>query len=90
MRSCPVGRTLCVQIAHPPWRARPVALQGPLTPAGLGCRSTCEPASAQLCEDVEVVVEHVAMPAEDCRGAAARPGLVSLARVFAERAATDF
>ena len=32
----PVGRTLCVQIGHPPWRARTVVLQEPLTPAALG------------------------------------------------------
>ena len=61
----PVGRTLCVQIAHPPWRARPVVLQEPLTPAPLGLPVDVQPASAQLCEEVEVVVEHVAMPADE-------------------------
>ena len=61
----PVGRTLCVQIAHPPWRARPVVLQEPLTPAPLGLPVDVQPASAQLCEEVEVVVEHVALPAEE-------------------------
>ena len=62
----PVGRTLCVQIAHPPWRARPLALQSPLAPSALGLELAAEvqPASALLCEDVEVVVEHVALPAE--------------------------
>jgi uncharacterized protein YqjF (DUF2071 family) len=59
----PVGRTLCVQIAHAPWRARPVQLLGPLTPEGLGLAVDVQPASAQLCEDVEAVVEHVAAPA---------------------------
>ncbi len=61
----PVGRTLCVQIAHPPWRSRPVVLEGPLTPAGLGLAVDAQPASAQLCEDVEVVVEHVGLPADE-------------------------
>ena len=60
----PVGRTLCVEIAHPPWRARPVALQETLTPASLGLPVDAAPASAQLCEDVEAVVEHVAVPAD--------------------------
>jgi uncharacterized protein len=60
----PVGRTLCVEITHPPWRARPVALQETLTPAGLGLPVDAAPASAQLCEDVEAVVEHVAVPAD--------------------------
>jgi uncharacterized protein YqjF (DUF2071 family) len=60
----PVGRTLCVQISHSPWRARPVTLQAPLTPEGLGLAVAAQPASAQLCEDVEAVVEHVAMPSE--------------------------
>jgi uncharacterized protein YqjF (DUF2071 family) len=60
----PVGRTLCVQIAHPPWRARPVVLQGPLTPAALGLPVDVQPASAQLCGEVEAVVEHVAVPAQ--------------------------
>ena len=67
----PVGRTLCVRIAHPPWRARPVVLQGPLTPEGLGLPVDVQPASAQLCEDVEAVVEHVAMPAGDAEEEAA-------------------
>ena len=61
----PVGRTLCVQIAHPPWRARPVALQETLTPAALGLAVDAAPASAQLCEDVEAVVEHVAVPSDE-------------------------
>jgi uncharacterized protein YqjF (DUF2071 family) len=61
----PVGRTLCVQIAHPPWRARPVVLQSPLTPAPLGLPVDVAPASAQLCEEVEVVVEHVAAPSDE-------------------------
>jgi uncharacterized protein YqjF (DUF2071 family) len=61
----PVGRTLCVQIAHPPWRARTVVLQEPLTPAPLGLPVDVQPASAQLCEEVEAVVEHVAVPAEE-------------------------
>jgi uncharacterized protein len=61
----PVGRTLCVQIAHPPWRARPVVLQGPLTPEALGLPVAVQPASAQLCEEVEAVVEHLAVPAEE-------------------------
>ncbi|MDB4965201.1 MAG: hypothetical protein JWN44_890 [Myxococcales bacterium] len=60
----PVGRTLCVQIAHAPWRARPLALQSPLSPAALGLPVDVPPASAQLCEDVEVVVEHLAIPAD--------------------------
>lgn len=60
----PVGRTLCVQISHPPWRARPLVLEGPLTPEALGVPADVQPASAQLCENVEVVVEHVALPAE--------------------------
>ena len=61
----PVGRTLCVQIAHPPWRARTVVLQEPLTPAPMGLAADVQPASAQLCEEVEAVVEHVALPAEE-------------------------
>ncbi len=61
----PVGRTLCVQIAHAPWRARPVALEAPLTPAAMGLAVEAAPASAQLCEDVEVVVEHVAATADE-------------------------
>ena len=69
----PVGRTLCVQIAHAPWRARPVVLQGPLTPAAMGLAVDVQPASAQLCEDVEAVVEHVAVPAEDDEAAALVP-----------------
>jgi uncharacterized protein YqjF (DUF2071 family) len=56
----PVGRTLCVQIAHEPWRSRRVHLTTPVTPASLGLASDAQPASAHLCEDVEVVVEHVA------------------------------
>jgi len=64
----PVGRTLCVQIAHAPWRVRPVALQAPLAPAALGLPVEAQPASAQLCEDVEIVVEHVAAPADDVEG----------------------
>jgi uncharacterized protein YqjF (DUF2071 family) len=60
----PVGRTLCMQIAHPPWRARPVVLESALTPAALGLPVDAAPVSAQLCEDVEVVVEHLALPAE--------------------------
>lgn len=60
----PVGRTLCVQLAHPSWRARPVRLQAPLTPAALGLPVDVAPASAQLCEEVEVVVERVTVPAE--------------------------
>ena len=67
----PVGRTLCVQIAHAPWRARPVVLQGPLTPASMGLPVDVQPASAQLCEEVEAVVEHLAMPAEESDEAAA-------------------
>jgi uncharacterized protein YqjF (DUF2071 family) len=69
----PVGRTLCVQIAHAPWRARPVVLQGPLTPAGLGLPVDVQPASAQLCEDVEAVVERVALPSDDAEEAAFVP-----------------
>lgn len=61
----PAGRTLCVQVAHPPWRARPVRLAAPVTPEALGLPVAVPPASAQLCEDVEVVVEHVAAPAEE-------------------------
>ncbi|HEY2746036.1 MAG TPA: DUF2071 domain-containing protein [Polyangia bacterium] len=61
----PVGRTLCVEIAHPAWRARPVALQETLTPAALGLPVDAAPASAQLCEDVEAVVEHVAAPVDE-------------------------
>jgi uncharacterized protein len=60
----PVGRTLCVQIAHPPWRVRGVRLQGPLTPQAMGLPVEVAPASALLGEDVEAVVEHVAVPAE--------------------------
>lgn len=69
----PVGRTLCVQIAHAPWRARPVILQGPLTPAPLGLPADVQPASAQLCEDVEAVVEHVAVPSDSEEEAALAP-----------------
>lgn len=69
----PVGRTLCVQISHAPWRARPVALQGPLSPAAMGLAVDVEPASAQLCEDVEVVVEHVATNADAQEEAALAP-----------------
>jgi uncharacterized protein len=60
----PVGRTLCVQIAHPPWRARPVALQETLSPTALGLPVDAAPASAQLCEDIEAVVERVAAPSD--------------------------
>ena len=60
----PVGRTLCVQIAHAPWHARPVTLEAPLTPEAMGLPVDAQPASAQLCEDVEAVVEHVAVPGE--------------------------
>jgi uncharacterized protein YqjF (DUF2071 family) len=69
----PVGRMLCVQIAHPPWRARPVMLQGPLTPEALGLPADVQPASAQLCEEVEAVVERVAMPADEQEEAAFVP-----------------
>lgn len=61
----PVGRTLCVQISHAPWRVRPVALQDTITPAPLGLAVDAAPASAQLCEDVEAVVERVAVPAAE-------------------------
>jgi uncharacterized protein YqjF (DUF2071 family) len=60
----PVGRTLCVSLAHPPWRARPVQLEEPLTPAALGLAVDASPVSAQLCEDVEAVVEHMTLPTE--------------------------
>src|SRR5262249_17778400 len=69
----PVGRTLCVQIAHPPWRARPVRLITPLTPQPLGLPVQVEPASAQLCDEVEVVVEHVTIPAEETEEAVLAP-----------------
>lgn len=69
----PVGRTLCVQIAHAPWRARPVVLEGPLSPSALGLPVEAQPASAQLCEEVEVVVEHVAAPADEQEEAALAP-----------------
>jgi hypothetical protein len=42
-----------------------VVLQGPLTPEGLGLAVDVQPASAQLCEEVEAVVEHLAVPAEE-------------------------
>jgi uncharacterized protein YqjF (DUF2071 family) len=67
----PVGRTLCVQIGHRPWRVRPVVLQGPVAPSALGLPVDVEPASAQLCEDVEVVVEHVGATAEEHEGVGA-------------------
>jgi uncharacterized protein YqjF (DUF2071 family) len=65
----PGGRTLCVKIAHPPWRARPVRLQEMLTPAMLELPVEVPPASAQVCEDVEVVVEHVGSAAAEAVGA---------------------
>jgi uncharacterized protein YqjF (DUF2071 family) len=61
----PVGRTLCVQVAHAPWRARPVRLEQRLTPAAFGLQLDAAPASAHICEDVNVVVEQVALPAEE-------------------------
>jgi uncharacterized protein len=61
----PGGRTLCVKIAHEPWQARRVRLQEMLTPAALGLPVETPPACAHVCEDVDVVVEHVAAPAAD-------------------------
>lgn len=61
----PVGRTLCVRVSHPPWRARAVRLAGSLTPEPLGLPVEVQPASAQLCEDVDVVVEHLAAPSPE-------------------------
>jgi hypothetical protein len=61
----PMGPTLCVQLAHEPWRARAVRLLAPLTPAALGLPSDAEAASAQLCENVEVVVQHLELPSEE-------------------------
>jgi uncharacterized protein YqjF (DUF2071 family) len=59
----PVGRVLCVRVSHAPWRARAVRLEQRLTPAALGLQVDAAPASAHLCEDVEAVVEDVALPA---------------------------
>ena len=61
----PVGRTLCILVAHAPWRARPVRLEQRLTPAAFGLQVDATPASAHLCEDVEAVVADVALPAEE-------------------------
>jgi hypothetical protein len=69
----PAGRTLAVQVAHPPWRARAVRLVQPVTPEPLGLPVPVQPASAQLCEDVEVVVEHVAVPAEQAEAPVLAP-----------------
>jgi uncharacterized protein len=65
----PGGRTLCVKIAHAPWRARPVRLQEMLTPAMLGLPVEAPPAATHVCEDVEVVVEHVGSAAAEGVGA---------------------
>ena len=61
----PVGRTLCVQVSHAPWRARPVRLDQRLTPAAFGLQLDAAPASAHICEDVNVVVEQVALPSDE-------------------------
>jgi uncharacterized protein YqjF (DUF2071 family) len=60
----PLGGAWCVQIAHAAWRARPVRLDRPLTPAVLGLAVDAAVASAQLCDDVEVVVERLALPGD--------------------------
>ena len=69
----PAGRTLCVQVAHAPWRARAVHLASPITPEALGIPAAVPPASAQLCEDVDVVVEHLAVPAEQAEAPVLAP-----------------
>lgn len=58
----PVGRTLCVAVRHEPWRARTVRLDRPLAPPEL--LLDVQPESAQLCDDVDVVVEHAALEHE--------------------------
>jgi uncharacterized protein YqjF (DUF2071 family) len=60
----PMGRTLSIAVAHAPWRARAVRLDQPLTPAALGLPVEVQAASAHVCEQVEVVVESVGLPAE--------------------------
>lgn len=66
------NRTLCVKITHPQWKARPVRLQELRMRDELGLRLDLPPASAQVCEDVEVVVEHAATFA-----AAGEPGVAA-------------
>jgi uncharacterized protein YqjF (DUF2071 family) len=67
----PLGRILCVQIAHAPFCARPVSLEQLITPSALGLPVDAAAQSAQLCDEVDVVVEQLALPSE----AAAEPSL---------------
>jgi uncharacterized protein YqjF (DUF2071 family) len=59
----PGGRLDCLTLAHPEWRARPVTLASPLPPPGLDVDAA--PASAHVCEDLEVVVESLTEPLPD-------------------------
>jgi uncharacterized protein YqjF (DUF2071 family) len=68
----PGARTLCVKITHEPWRARPLRLHELRMPDDFDLPLDLPPAAAQVCEDVEVVVEHAAtFAAIDDRGLAA-------------------
>jgi uncharacterized protein len=59
----PGARLSCLTVAHPEWRARPLSLAHPLPPPGLDVAA--EPASAHVCEDLEVVIEPLAQPLRD-------------------------
>jgi uncharacterized protein YqjF (DUF2071 family) len=58
--SLPGARTLCMKIAHAPWRARSVELHELRMKDDGQLRLDLPPASVQVCEDVEVVVENAA------------------------------
>ena len=59
----PGERLQRVTLSHPEWRARPVTLAQPLSPPGLD--SDAAPASAHVCEDLEVVLEPAGEPLPD-------------------------
>lgn len=59
----PGDRLDCLTVAHPEWRARPVTLASPLSPPGFDI--AIEPASAHVCEDLEVVIEPLRQPLRD-------------------------
>jgi hypothetical protein len=59
----PGERLQRVALSHPEWRARPVTLARPLAPPGLDVDAT--PASAHVCEDLEVVLAPLGEPLPD-------------------------
>jgi uncharacterized protein YqjF (DUF2071 family) len=59
----PGERLQRVALVHPEWRARPVTLAQSLSPPGLAI--DVAPASAHVCEDLEVVLEPLAEPLPD-------------------------